>query len=65
MDFVGAGLAFLLAPPKKVIRKDGTNVAEIKSRSLLEELLGNFEALKDWKLWLMVDLPSPNSTSSC
>jgi hypothetical protein len=54
MDFVGAAMAFLLASPDKVIRRDGTDVADIKPRTFLEELWGTFEALKDWKLMLMV-----------
>lgn len=53
-------MAFLLAPPEKVVRKDGTDVAELKVRTFLEEIRSTFAALKDWKLWLMVPafLPS-------
>lgn len=54
MDFVGCAMAFLLASPEKVRRSDGTDVAEIKPRTFLEELKGNLDALKDWRLWLMV-----------
>ncbi|EXJ85257.1 hypothetical protein A1O3_05932 [Capronia epimyces CBS 606.96] len=60
MDIVAAVLAFTLQPPGKVIRKDGTNIADLKPRTLMQELVGNFEALKDWKLWIMLPafLPS-------
>ena len=51
---VGCGLAFLLLPPEKVIRDDGTNIAPIHARGLLEELKGNLEAFKDWRLLIMV-----------
>lgn len=56
MDFVGAAMAFLLVQPHKVIRKDGTNVAALKSRTFLEELKGTAMAYADWKLWLMVSI---------
>lgn len=60
MDIVGCGLAFLLTSPEKVIRKDGTDVAELETRTFIEEVRGTFSALKDWKLWAMVPafLPS-------
>ena len=54
MDFIGAAMAFLLASPDKVIRKDGTDVAELKPRSFMEELRGTMAAFTDWKLCLMV-----------
>jgi hypothetical protein len=54
MDFVGAAMAFLLRPPGKVIREDGTNIAVIKPRSFFEELKGNVNAMRDWRLWIMV-----------
>lgn len=54
MDVIGAAMAFLLASPEKVIRPDGTDVADMKTRTFLEEIRGTLSALKDWKLWLMV-----------
>lgn len=56
MDFIGAGMTFLLQPPEKVVREDGTNIAVIKPRSFMEEIKGNIDAMKDWRLWLMVSL---------
>lgn len=47
-------MAFLLASPDKVVRKDGTDVAELKPRSFVEELWGTVTAFTDWKLCLMV-----------
>lgn len=54
MDFVGCALAFLLRPPEKVVREDGTNIAVVKARPFLQELKGNIEAFKDWRLLIMV-----------
>lgn len=51
---IGAIAAFLLQPPDKIIRDDGTLVATIKPRSFLEELKANLEIFKDWKLLMMV-----------
>ncbi len=51
---VGAVAAFLLRPPQKIIRDDGTVVATIKARGFVEELKANLEIFKDWKLLIMV-----------
>ena len=56
MMAVGAVAAFLLLPPSKIIRDDGTQVAIIKPRGFVEELKGNLEIFKDWKLLIMVIL---------
>lgn len=57
MDFIGAGMSQLLTSPRKVIRPDGTNVAEPKARTFMQELKGVYDALKDWKIWIMVRQP--------
>lgn len=54
MDFVGCALAFLLLPPEKVVRDDGTNIAVVKARSFWEEFKGNLEAFKDWRIIVMI-----------
>lgn len=54
MDCVGIVLAWALRPPEKVIRDDGTNIAVIEPRTFLQELQGNLEAMRDWRLWVMV-----------
>lgn len=51
---VGACAAFLLMPPTRVIRDDGTQVATTKARGFVEELKANLEIFKDWKLLIMV-----------
>lgn len=51
---VGACAAFLLMPPSRVIRDDGTQVATVKARGFLEELKSNLEIFRDWKLLIMV-----------
>lgn len=51
---LGACTAFLLMPPSKVVRDDGTQVATIKARGLFEELKANLEIFRDWKLLIMV-----------
>lgn len=51
---IGACSAFLLLPPSKVVRDDGTQVAMIKARGFVEELKSNLELFRDWKLLLMV-----------
>ncbi|KAL1873275.1 hypothetical protein Plec18167_006324 [Paecilomyces lecythidis] len=57
---LGACAAFLLMPPSKVVRDDGTQVATIKARGLFEELKANLEIFRDWKLLIMIPafLPS-------
>jgi hypothetical protein len=50
-----AGL-FLLKPPDKIIRDDGTVVATTKPRGVVDELKANLEIFKDWKLLIMVCL---------
>jgi hypothetical protein len=56
---VGACAAFLLMPPSRVIRDDGTQVATIKARGFFEELKSNLEIFQDWKLLIMVcQIPS-------
>ncbi len=50
----GAVGAFLLQPPSKIIRDDGTQVSTIRPRGFIQELQGNLEIFKDWKLLLMV-----------
>lgn len=47
-------MAFLLLPPSKVRRDDGTPIAVIKSRGFLEELKANLEIFKDPILMMMV-----------
>lgn len=54
MDFVGAAMSQLLTSPRKVIRPDGTNVAEPKARTFMQELRGVRDALNDWKIWILV-----------
>lgn len=54
MDFIGAALVVALAAPEKVVRPDGTHIAEIKPRTFKKELQGNMDAFKDWRLWVMV-----------
>lgn len=51
---IGACSTFLLLPPSKVVRDDGTQVATIHARGFLEELKSNLEIFKDWKLLIMV-----------
>ncbi|KAF2112537.1 hypothetical protein BDV96DRAFT_601941 [Lophiotrema nucula] len=51
---IGAICAFLLLPPEKVVRDDGTQVATIKPRGFVEELKANLEIFRDWKLLIMV-----------
>lgn len=51
---VGAVAAFLLRPPSKITRDDGTLVATVKPRSFLQELKANLEIFRDWKLLIMV-----------
>jgi len=51
---VGACAAFLLMPPSRVVRDDGTQVSLIKPRGFLDELKANLEIFRDWKLLLMV-----------
>ena len=60
MDFVGAAMSQLLTSPKKVIRPDGTNVAEPKARTFMQELKGVYDALNDWKIWILVRQPNPH-----
>lgn len=50
----GACAAFLLMAPAKVIRDDGTQVATVKARGIVEELKSNLEIFRDWKLLIMV-----------
>jgi len=47
-------MSFLLMPPSKIIRDDGTQVATVKSRGFIEELKSNLEIFKDWKLLIMI-----------
>lgn len=54
MDVFGMVLAFALRPPEKVTRDDGLNIAVIQKRALFDELRENFDAMKDWRLWVMV-----------
>lgn len=53
-------LSFLLRPPSKIIRDDGTRLSTVKSRGWIEELKSNLEIFKDWRLALMIPafLPS-------
>lgn len=53
---VGACAAFLLMPPSRVIRDDGTQIALIKPRGFKEELKANLEIFRDWKLLIMVKI---------
>lgn len=54
---VGACMAFLLQPPRKIVRDDGTQVATVAPRGFIEELKANLEIFKDWKLLIMVMTP--------
>ncbi|KIY03906.1 uncharacterized protein Z520_00598 [Fonsecaea multimorphosa CBS 102226] len=54
MDFVGCALAFLLRPPEKVVRDDGTNIAVVKARPFWDEFKANLEAFKDWRMFVMI-----------
>lgn len=53
-------LSFLLKPPSKIVRDDGTRLFTVKSRGWLEELKANLEIFKDWRLAIMIPafLPS-------
>jgi MFS family permease len=46
----GAVGAFLLMPPNKIKRDDGTMVGLVKPRTFVEELKANLEIFRDWKL---------------
>ncbi|KAJ5979915.1 hypothetical protein N7481_007213 [Penicillium waksmanii] len=59
---VGACAAFLLMPPSRVIRDDGTQIAPVKSRGFKEELKANLEIFRDWKLLIMVPAFLPAET---
>ncbi|KAJ5573147.1 hypothetical protein N7450_010131 [Penicillium hetheringtonii] len=59
---VGACAAFLLMPPSRVVRDDGTQVSLIKPRGFLDELKANLEIFRDWKLLLMVPAFLPAET---
>lgn len=54
MMAVGACMAFLLLPPSKIIRDDGTQVATVAPRGFIEELKANLEIFRDWKLLIMI-----------
>lgn len=45
---------FLLKPPSKITRDDGTTVATTKPRGFIDELKANLEIFTDWKLLIMV-----------
>jgi hypothetical protein len=45
---------FLLKPPAKIVRDDGTLVATTKPRGFIDELKANLEIFRDWKLLVMV-----------
>jgi hypothetical protein len=51
---IGAIAAFLLLPPNKIIRDDGSVVATIQPRTFGQELKANLEIFRDWKLLAMV-----------
>lgn len=51
---VGAIMAFLLRPPSKIRRDDGTMVGLVKARGFVDELKANLEVFRDWKLLIMV-----------
>jgi len=54
MMAVGAVMAFLLLPPSKIVRDDGTQIAIVKPRGFVEELKANLEIFRDWKLLIMI-----------
>ncbi|ORY69003.1 uncharacterized protein BCR38DRAFT_363860 [Pseudomassariella vexata] len=54
MMCIGAVMAFLLMPPSKIIRADGTKVGRVVARSFIEELKANLEIFRDWKLLIMI-----------
>lgn len=48
--FVGVASAFLVLPPNKVIRSDGTIVTLKTASRPREELVGMLRLLKDWRM---------------
>ena len=48
--FVGVASSFLILPPNKVVRGDGTVVKVDVSSKLNTELLGLVKLLKDWRM---------------
>lgn len=45
---------FLLQNPAKIKRDDGSSIAIIEARGLVQELKANLEIFTDWKLLVMV-----------
>lgn len=48
--FIGVASSFLVLPPHKVIRSDGTLVKLKASTKLHEEVLGVLRLLMDWRM---------------
>ncbi len=48
--FIGVASAFLILPPNKVIRADGTIVKLEAGSRPHEEVVGMFRLFKDWRL---------------
>lgn len=48
--FVGVASAFLILPPNKVIRSDGTIVKLQAASKVHEEFIGMWHTLKDWRI---------------
>ncbi|KAI0682896.1 major facilitator superfamily domain-containing protein [Cytidiella melzeri] len=54
--FVGIASAFLVLPPNRVIRSDGTLVKLQAHSSVKEELLGMLALLKDWRMLALLPM---------
>ena len=48
--FVGIASAFLVLPPNRVVRSDGTIVKLEAASKVHEELVGMLRLLKDWRM---------------
>lgn len=54
--FVGTASTFLLVPPGKVVRGDGSIVKVQKSTSPKQELINMVHVMKDWRLWALLPM---------
>ncbi|KAI0826330.1 MFS general substrate transporter [Irpex lacteus] len=54
--FVGIASAFLVLPPNRVIRSDGTLVKLNAHTSVREEMMGTFRLLKDWRMLALLPM---------
>ena len=48
--FLGVASSFLVLPPHRVIRSDGSRVTLEPASALHKELIGMWNLLKDWRL---------------